>query len=466
MSTVRYQRVEYALLAASAGVLAVEYCQQQFATPEQCVATQVGLALLIGVLMLFHHSRREDTALYLAMLAYIAKLVIREPFRALLAGLLYKASVVGVASAIVLVFIFPWPDFSELHGEYKTVGVRAERYGGIECRVFYPSARAPSKLPPPKRAKLVHHGEHLLKGISVFSGVPQWVFGCLNNGYLAALENAPVAVAEGGTSQRKWPVVIFSHGMGGCVDIYSAITQQLASEGNIVVSVNHCDGSASVTRLEDNRVEYYQKITAEVRDNIDGAGFRFRNGQLRQRVQEVRRVLNAVLQEHKKLEVGNVFELADLENVSIVGHSFGAATALTTAHLDERVRAVVLLDAWMEPLDEEVKKGLGKRAPVFHLMSEHFYKWNPNFLDVQAHTKGCTHDDTKITVFLGSRHNDFCDLPVFSPLVTRIMKLSGNIKPSYALHTMSQLSAAFLRGSYAAAIVLFPEVVELDAATE
>uniref|UniRef100_K3XBA9 1-alkyl-2-acetylglycerophosphocholine esterase n=1 Tax=Globisporangium ultimum (strain ATCC 200006 / CBS 805.95 / DAOM BR144) TaxID=431595 RepID=K3XBA9_GLOUD len=468
MTILRYRLVEYAVLAASVGVLAVEYLQQQFASTKQYVVTQIALALLIGVLMLFHHTRRELTPLYLSMLVYVAKFVVREPIRTLLAGVLYKASVVGVVSALVLVAVFPWPDFSELHGEFKTVGVRTGRYGGIECRVFYPSAKTASTLPASKRAKLLHHGKHLLKGMSIFSGVPQWVFGCLQNGYLAAVPYAPLAAPEEATTTntKKWPVAIFSHGLGGCFDVYSAITQQLASEGYIVVSVNHCDGSASVTRLEDNRIAYYQKITPEVRDNINGAGFRFRNGQLRQRVQEVRRVLDAITHEHSKHEVGNLFELADMDNVTVIGHSFGGATALTTAHLDERVRAVVLLDAWMEPIDADVKHGLGSRTPVFHLMSEHFYHWNPNLVDMKVHTKGCTHVDTKLTVLLGSRHNNFCDLPVFSPLVNRVMKSSGKIDPAYALHTMSQLSAAFLRGSYASTVSLFPEILELDATKE
>lgn len=477
MSVARFQRVEYALVAAGAAVLAAERYQLSFASAQQYLATQAVLFVCISVLLLLHRTRREISPLYIAALAYISQSAVREPYRWLVEGVLYKIAVAGVIFTAVLVLIFPYPDLSELHGEYKSIGVTVGRFGGIECRVLYPSAKTPSSLSPDMRAPFLHHGEHVLKGMSVFSGVPQWVFGCLRSGFLAALPNAPVAipdVATGDNNEKKWPLVIFSHGMGGSIDLYSVVTQQLASDGNVVVVVNHCDGSASVTRTEDGRIAYYQKITPEVRDNVNGAGFKFRNGQLRQRVQEVRRVLNAVVQEHKtQVELqqqhgtattNSVFALTDVENVSLVGHSFGAATALTTAHEDERIRSVVLLDAWMEPVDEDVKRGLGARVPVIHLLSEHFYKWQTNFLDTQTHARGCDNANSKLTVLLGSRHNNFCDLPVFSPLVNRLMKSAGKIDPALALHVVSQLSAAFIKGSYAATIAQFPQVWELDAA--
>lgn len=463
MSTVaRYSLAEYALIAACASLLAAEHCRAAaFTSAHQYMLVQTSLVAAIGALLVMHHPRREVSPLYLAMLAYVSRFAIREQFQLVSPASLLTIAAAGVALTLVLVLVFPWPDVSELHGEYKALGVTVGRFGGIECRVLYPSGKTPSTVPLRERASMLHHGEHSLKGMSVFSGVPQWLFGCLRAGYLAAVPNAPVAAPPSTT--ERWPVVVFSHGLGGCIDIYSALTQQLASEGNVVVVVNHCDGSAAVTRhAPDNRVAYYTPISPAVRDNVNGAGFAFRNKQLQQRVAEVRRVLDAIALEHAEQRDGNVFAVADMARVSLVGHSFGAATAMTTAHVDDRVRAVVLLDAWMEPVDEDAKRGLGARVPVFHLLSEHFAKWDVNMRDTTAHTQGSTHAQTKLTVLMGSRHNNFCDLPVFSPLVNRIMKSAGSIDPKYALRAMSRLSAAFLRGSYTAVRAQFPEVLEID----
>ncbi|RLN63534.1 hypothetical protein BBP00_00004075 [Phytophthora kernoviae] len=206
----------------------------------------------------------------------------------------------------------------------------------------------------------------------------------MNNAHLAAFQDAPVASAPE-SSHGGWPVVIFSHGLAGSLELYSYVNQELASHGNVVVVPNHCDGSACVCSPEPGRIEYYQQITPEVRDDVDGAGFRFRNGQLQQRVSEVRTVLDAIEQD---AAVDSVFKLCDLTNVSVAGHSFGAATALSAAHQDKRFKMMVLLDAWMEPLDDGVRDGLGARIPALHLMSEHFLNWHFNAQSTERHARG------------------------------------------------------------------------------
>lgn len=472
MSARRYKFAEYALALATGGLVASEhYSAASFASLQQLRAIQLALATVVAASMAAHHPRREVAPSYVALLALVARVTLREPLRTSSDALLWSVAAGCVALTVALLLVFPWADVARLYGPYQSIGVTVVRLGGVECRVLYPSAKAPSSVPLSQRASMLHHGEHVLKGMSVFSRVPQFLFGALRSGLLAAIPNAPVATPPPSSAdtnrEQQWPLVVFSHGLGGSIDIYSAVTQQLASDGNVVVVVNHCDGSAAVTRLADGRIAYYEPISVAVRDNIDGAGFRFRNAQLRQRVQEVRRVLNAIAQrqqqEDENEDATSVFATVDAANVSLVGHSFGAATAMTVAHVDERVQSVVLLDAWMEPLDADVKRGLGSRVPVFHLLSEHFLHWDANTRETKTHTRGCSHARSTLTVLRGTRHNDFCDLPLFSPLVNRLLKSSGRLHPVYALHAISELSAAFLRGAHAQAIAQFPEVLVLEA---
>ncbi|TYZ67631.1 hypothetical protein PybrP1_011408 [[Pythium] brassicae (nom. inval.)] len=473
MSARRYKLAEYALAVATGGLVASEHFATSFGSLQQLRATQLALAAIVAAAMAAHHPRREAAPFYVALLALVTRATMREPLRTRSDSALLGVATGSVALAVALLVLFPWPDLTRLHGPYQSIGVTTMRLGDVECRVLYPSAKAPSAVPLSRRASMLHHGEHVLKGMSAFTRMPQFLFGCLNSGLLAAIPNAPVATPEtraadssstgsdGGA--KRWPLVVFSHGLGGTIDIYSAVTQQLASDGNIVVVVNHCDGSAAVTRMADGRIEYYQPISVAVRDNIDGAGFRLRNAQLRVRVQEVRRVLNAIALEQRTQAPGGVFAEADAASVSLVGHSFGAATAMATAHVDERIRCLVLLDAWMEPLDADVKTGLGPRVPVFHLLSEHFFHWDANMRATKTHAHGCSHARSTLSVLRGTRHNDFCDLPLFSPLVNRLLKSSGRLSPLYALQAISELSAAFLRGAHAQVIAQFPEVVVLEA---
>ncbi|RQM13591.1 hypothetical protein DD237_005963 [Peronospora effusa] len=208
--------------------------------------------------------------------------------------------------------------------------------------------------------------------------------------------------------------------------------------------------------IQPGRIEYYQQVTPEVRDNIDGAGFRFRNRQLQQRVREVRSVLDAIIKQETTAK--SVFKQCNLDNVSVAGHSFGAATALTVAHQDVRFKKMVLLDAWMEPLDDDVRDGLGSRVPALHMLSEHFLHWRPNTESIDRHGRGCTHTQSRLTWLRGTRHNNFSDIPVFSPIINRLMKSAGKIDHFRALQAIGQLSAAFLTGDFDARAPKFPEL--------
>lgn len=460
MALSKGQELELLLQGSLAMLLVLDF----FNVHELLLRVYLLVGALVLVLLYRHQWRRELGAVYLSLVLFVTSLLASYAASAWSTTLRW-GSVVSLALGCVVAFLFPLPDLTQLHGEYQTIGGRACWYGGVECRVFYPSSEArPNKVQERKRLPYLHFGDHLMRGLQVFSQVPQWAFGNFRNASLAAVEQAPVAIPP---TLEGWPVVIFSHGLAGSLEMYASVNQQLASDGNIVIVVNHADGSGSVMRrAEDASVEYYHQITPEVRDNIDGAGYRFRHDQLEQRVTEVRRVLDAVTkatQEQSGAALDDLLASMDLNNVRVAGHSFGAATALTAAHEDERFRVAVLLDAWMEPVADEVKQGMGTRVPVLHLISEHFYHWKPNFVDIQKHTNGSTHAASKLLMMTKTRHNNFSDLPIFSPLINRLMKSAGSIDPHVAHRSISQLSAAFLRVECEAisALSQFPHVVEV-----
>ena len=70
----------------------------------------------------------------------------------------------------------------------------------------------------------------------------------LINGFsdsVSALNRPNAEVNHKQTSQRKWPTVIFSHGLFGSMEEYSTICREIASHGFVVVAPEHEDGSAS-----------------------------------------------------------------------------------------------------------------------------------------------------------------------------------------------------------------------------
>ncbi|XP_072498471.1 platelet-activating factor acetylhydrolase isoform X4 [Notamacropus eugenii] len=160
--------------------------------------------------------------------------------------------------------------------------------------------------------------------------------------------NAPLRTGE------KYPLIIFSHGLGAFRTIYSAIGIELASHGFIVAAVEHRDESASATF-------YFENEAAVERDNkswlpykclhLQKTEYPKRHRQVLQRAEECSKALNLILDINEGKTVKNVlnstFDLEQLKNaidnkkIAVMGHSFGGATVIQTLSEDKRFRGSV-----------------------------------------------------------------------------------------------------------------------------
>ena len=43
-----------------------------------------------------------------------------------------------------------------------------------------------------------------------------------------------------------------------------------------------------------------------------------------------------------------------MENLTIMGHGFGATTAITAASKDRRIKKVITFDPWLAPIKDEI----------------------------------------------------------------------------------------------------------------
>jgi platelet-activating factor acetylhydrolase len=237
-------------------------------------------------------------------------------------------------------------------------------------------------------------------------------------------------------SGDKYPVVIFSHGLGGSFNAYSSILGALASCGVICVAAEHRDRSCpiSIIRNCDGTIENVPYLTLPHDQTPEVLAAR--NSQLRIRLWELELLYTAV----EKLEFGSHLtnlahqstpsfkNMLDLRPSSVTwaGHSFGAASIVQlvksvfwhqsipnltgTGHennpdwqplytpaensaLSKQITAqspMVLLDLWTMPLCSSpstkwlwekplpcwVAREGARRSNVLAIMSEAFYKWS------------------------------------------------------------------------------------------
>ncbi|XP_043860549.1 platelet-activating factor acetylhydrolase [Dromiciops gliroides] len=260
--------------------------------------------------------------------------------------------------------------------------------------------------------------------------------------------NAPLRTGE------RYPLIIFSHGLGAFRTIYSAIGVELASHGFIVAAVEHRDKSASATfyfeneyAVETNNKSWlpYMRLSLENKEYVQ------RHEQVLQRAEECSKALNLILDINGGKTVKNVldstFDLQQLKDtidknkIAIMGHSFGGATVIQSLSEDERFRCGIALDAWMLPLSEELYSRVPQ--PLFFINSERF-QTAENVIKMRKFY--LPDKERKMITIKGSVHQNFPDFTfVTGKLLGYMFSLKGDIDSDVAIDLSNKASLAFLQ---------------------
>lgn len=376
----------------------------------------------------------------------------------------------------------------------------------VAFRVFYPCQQESEQrgvrwIPSPQREYVGAYARFLGANSAfsqVFSVIPQLLY------YISIPVHHNAEILEPPTSLKRWPVMVFSHGLGGSRNAYSHICGSLASHGVVVVAPDHRDGSSPISFIHTpdaqeklKRVEYKRvphKASTEVYES--------RDEQLRIRMWELGLIHDALLKIDKRVALSNVSEdhgkpstlimLANKLNVhepgsiSWAGHSFGAATMVqfvksvfyqpespvagyrplfTPSSTSSIVRqitpssAVTLLDLWTLPIQSPGTSWLkAKPMPCYKsdkggsnllaILSEAFYKWSANFQETKsviAQPVGAPSGQAAAHIFypISSAHLSQSDFGVLFPWVTT--KVFGAKDPERVLRLNTRAILQVLR---------------------
>uniref|UniRef100_A0A670IKU8 1-alkyl-2-acetylglycerophosphocholine esterase n=3 Tax=Podarcis muralis TaxID=64176 RepID=A0A670IKU8_PODMU len=258
---------------------------------------------------------------------------------------------------------------------------------------------------------------------------------------------------------HKYPLIIFSHGLGAFRTVYSAICVEMASRGFVVMALEHRDHSASATyfcKLDPETPDFPEAQIREEWLSYQGVPkgqkeFRFRNPQLHQRANECIRGLKLIRSIDSGKDVVNLlrtdFDLSvlkdnvDLSKVSVMGHSFGGTTAVLALVKEAQFKCAVALDAWMFPLENSVYPKVTK--PVLFVNTESFQTAESvaKMKKISAVSK-----ETKVITILGTVHQSQTDFTFLAGnLVNRVFRTRGTTDPYQGLDITSQASLAFLQ---------------------
>ncbi|XP_066962919.1 platelet-activating factor acetylhydrolase-like isoform X4 [Macrobrachium rosenbergii] len=256
------------------------------------------------------------------------------------------------------------------------------------------------------------------------------------------------AIWEEPMMDKKFPVVVFSHGLSANRSIYSTVCTELSSHGFVVAAVEHRDTSAcaSFTLSEDGSKEHILFRTLQPNEKE----YDLRNQQIKIRVQESVRALDVL----EKLEQGKVtnelpskFDLQqlcgrlDLTMPIMSGHSFGGGTTICTLSKDKRFKVGVALDPWMFPLKDEVDEICSALTqPLLCISTEAFQ----NEVNLKAMSKLNDETTTFVTI-KGTVHQNQCDTPFLVGPIGRVFAgASSPLDPGTAMDINNRLMINFI----------------------
>ncbi|KAL8733015.1 MAG: hypothetical protein Q9166_002413 [cf. Caloplaca sp. 2 TL-2023] len=312
----------------------------------------------------------------------------------------------------------------------------------VSFRVFYP-CEPPAKHPQPVYW-LPDPQQEYLGAYVRFLGASRRLSGFLRNlPFLRILSYTIIPVVRNAkllqapTKSKRWPVMVFSHGLGGTKNAYSHLLGSLSSHGVVVIAPDHRDGSAPLSCIREKpgstpRHIEYRSIAHRQTPEVEKA----RDDQLKIRLWELGLIHEALLKIDRREPLLNTLAekspeaMGDLAmfssaldvhtpgSISWSGHSFGAATIVQLlksvfykpskgapssyqplfepssssqiAHQITPSSSISLLDLWCMPLLSSSTKWLNKQplpcyAPngpggrnVIAILSEAFFKWGGN----------------------------------------------------------------------------------------
>ncbi|MFH4982350.1 hypothetical protein AB6A40_009059 [Gnathostoma spinigerum] len=337
---------------------------------------------------------------------------------------------------------------------------------GVFARIFYPAVEEQNS--DTERPLWVPRSEYIYGLASYRKVSPKkynflfaWLVG---EKRIAAGWQKPLFVQS--DDQMRFPLVVYSHGLSSCRLFQSAFCSSLASHGFIVAAVEHRDRSACWTYTvqkdssTENAVE--QPINMRFLTSEDNE-FEIRNSQLHKRVSECVKLLG-ILEEinmgdfcgvrsssvGSNLILGDDFDWSqfkgriDLRQTSIIGHSFGGATALAASASSSDITCAVVIDGWMFPIEKDIYNQI--QRPALFLNAAGF-QWATNVRSMLE--IGGERNKNVLLTFGDTMHASFTDFSLAIPtLFARCFGLCGKTDPYRCMEATVEICVKFLKKEF------------------
>ncbi|MFE2552122.1 alpha/beta hydrolase family protein [Streptomyces sp. NPDC059355] len=297
----------------------------------------------------------------------------------------------------------------------------------VVTQFWYPARKPPAGT---RRAPYLGRTEPEARTVSEaladYAGLPGFLLDGLPRARTHAAFGLPAA--DGGD---RFPVVLFSPGLGGVRTQNTSWAEELASHGYVVIGLDHPYDSAAVV-LGDGRA-----IRTEVSATGDDAEDERRAaGWTAVRAADLSFVRAQLGRIHSGEIAGPLTGRLDTARVAAAGHSLGGGAALQAAHQDPGFAAVIDLDGF--PHDPSPQPF---RQPVLALTQAIGPDTDPDYLPRLTRVLGLSSATAYRLTVPGTAHLTFTDAPLYLPALPSLV---GSLDRTAGPRITAAASLAFL----------------------
>jgi len=263
----------------------------------------------------------------------------------------------------------------------KDIGSRVIRTdkSGIRVRIFYP-CKKPIQGTSYNIAPYCTDGRETSDGMAGLVGFRQlgisFLLAHLAEAESGCYENADILEEE----ESSLPLLVYSHGYGGNMDMATYFLRTMASKGMIVAAIEHTDGTASSTILNDGtRLPFSPSLMNS-------------KASLNKRADEVIEVSNFISQKYKT------------NGLFYGGHSYGCPSAIlaSTRRMNGHLDGLILHDPALGMGYDLLPRSGQPDVPTVSYTSDEYNRGGVRYGDVTLHVRGAF-------------HGNFVDAPLWAP---------------------------------------------------
>ena len=280
-----------------------------------------------------------------------------------------------------------------------------------------------------ERAPYVDQYELIAKALSTSLGVPEALMSRAGTVKCNSWLNTDISIGN-------FPIVIYSHGHQSLKIANTFQAEEIASNGYIVIAPDHTYDAALTIINEDKIIYTRSKLPNSDEEAEDSEMIKRVKEQLNIRVEDISFIIDKMTEKFSKDKQFN--QSADFENIGIFGHSFGGCTAIMAANNDNRIDAILGLDAYFLPLPNYIiDKDINK--PFVHLGQTSWGDSN-NYELMKIWGSNNNQNSFHFSVE-GSKHNDFTDFSQFTKLTRKFG--SGKVPRQIMRNIMNDVMLQF-----------------------